>query len=65
MSFQNNKNFQFGFILVMLSVGVKIATDTYDLGIYLNILSGLMALIGFLLMIKGIYDSKKKSKTGS
>ena len=46
MNFQNNNNFQIGFILVMLSVGVKLADDTFDLGIFLAIVYGLMALIG-------------------
>ena len=59
MNFQNNNNFQIGFILIMLSVGVKLADDTFDLGISLIIISGLMALIGFVLMVKGIYDSQK------
>ena len=65
MNFQNNNNFQIGFILVMLSVGVKLADDTFDLGIILTIIYGLMALIGFLLVIKGIFDSKKKEKLDS
>jgi len=64
MNFQNNNSFQIGFILVMLSVGVKLADDTFDLGIFLTIVYGLMALIGFLLMIKGIYDSKRKENLG-
>ena len=65
MNFQNNNNFQIGFILIMLSVGVKLADDEFDLGFSLSIIYGLMAMIGFLLMMKGIYDSKNKEKLDS
>ncbi len=58
MNFQNNNKFQIGFILIMLSVGVHLAEDTFDLGNIFIIISGLMALSGFVLMLMGVYDSK-------
>jgi len=59
MAFQKNQNYQLGFTLIMLSVGVKLAEDTFEVGIALVIISGLMALIGFILLMKGFYESKK------
>ena len=43
----------------MLSVGVKLIEETFDIGVLMVILYGLMAFIGFLLMMKGIRESKK------
>lgn len=57
MALQDDSNFQLGFILVMLSVGVKLAGDTFNIGIALWIVSGLMA---FVLIAKGLFNSTKK-----
>ncbi len=60
MNFKNNINFQVGFILIMCAVGVKLAESTFDLKMSLSIVYGLMILVGFILMVQGIYDSCKK-----
>ena len=59
MDLQKNWNFQIGFVLVMLSVGVKLLDDMVDMGLFLVIVYGLMALIGVIFMIKGILEVKK------
>lgn len=60
MNFKNNINFQIGSILMMCAVGVKLVESTFDLKMSLSLVYGLMILIGFILMVKGIYDSRKK-----
>jgi len=55
MDSEKNKNFYIGFTLIMLAAGLMFLEDSFDGGIVYSSIYGGIALIGFIIMMKGFY----------
>ena len=57
MNPKKNKNFYIGFTLIMLASGLTFVEDSFEGGIVDSSISGVLALIGFIIMMIGFYKS--------
>jgi len=60
MNFNKKTSYQIGFNLILLAGGLMLFQDRFDAGIVYSSIYGGLALIGFILMIKGFYESNKE-----
>ena len=57
----NNRNFHLGYILIIIAGGLMLFEDSFNAGILLTIFYGVLALIGFIIMVKGFNKSKESN----
>ncbi|MEL6673253.1 MAG: hypothetical protein AAFR61_13710 [Bacteroidota bacterium] len=59
MHLQNNRTFGLGFILIMIAGGLQLILENRPV---LQIVMGGLALVGFVLLMTGIYQERKKEE---
>ena len=59
MHLQNNRTFGLGFILIMLAGGLQLILENRPV---LQTVVGGVALVGFVLIMTGIYQERKKEE---
>lgn len=61
----NSRNFHLGYSLIIIAGGLMLFEDSFNAGILLTIFYAVLALIGFIIMVKGFKESKESSKIDS